>query len=475
MDALDPAICRKARLSRDPRFDGEFFLAVSTTGIYCRPVCPARPPLERNVSYFRTAAAAAQEGYRPCLRCRPESAPQSPAWLGTATTVKRALDLIQEGYLNYNSLSQLSARLGVGERYLRKLFEQQLGATPSSVAQTQRLHFAQKLLHETALPITEIAFASGFGSIRRFNSATAEAFGCSPRELRRKQARASGKGIVLEMSYRQPYDWDGVLDFFGRHALDGVESVEEGCYTRNLLTDYGPARIRVDHHPRKPCLRLHIVSEDNAVLMPLVTLVRRMFDLDAHAAAIESELGHDEHLRRCIEAWPGVRSPVVASRFECALRAILGQQISIGAARKLLARITAACANSAKLDGSHVLLFPKPEQVAALKDDQLPMPGRRRETLRAVCRYFAEGAADDPEELLSGLASLRGIGPWTLSIVAMRGLGQPDAFPHTDLGLMKSFPDLEALSPAQFRERTNQWKPWRSYAANLLWRNLCHE
>ena len=292
MNQLDQQTCRQARLSRDPRFDGEFFLAVTTTGIYCRPVCPARPPRERNVRYFRTAAEAAQEGFRPCLRCRPESAPLSPAWRGTATTVGRALQLINEGYLNSNPLSKLADRLGVGERYLRKLFEAQLGVSPKTVAQTQRLHFAQKLLLETGMPVTDIAFASGFGSVRRFNSATRETFGCAPGELRRNQKAANTRaGIELELNYRPPYDWPGVLAFFGRHAVEGIERVCNGCYERNLRTDSGFAHIRVCLHPKKHALKLQLNMPDSRELMPVVATVRRMFDLDAQPEEIGDTLG----------------------------------------------------------------------------------------------------------------------------------------------------------------------------------------
>ena len=281
MQTLDPTICRKARLSRDPRFDGQFFLAVTSTGIYCRPICPARPPRERNVRYYRTAAEAAQSGYRPCLRCRPESAPDSPAWRGTSTTVQRALCLIGEGALNEQSMGDLSARLGVGERYLRKLFQQQLGVSPSAVAQTQRVHFAQKLLLETQLPISDIAWASGFGSLRRFNAASQQRFGCSPGQLRRKNQRRKlpGGSIELQLSYRPPYDWEGVLAFFQRHALNGIESVEAGCYRRNLQKlrmgeDQGQVRVR--QHPRKHALTLELDLPDPGQLMWVTARIRRM-------------------------------------------------------------------------------------------------------------------------------------------------------------------------------------------------------
>ena len=473
MQQIDPHICRQARLSRDPRFDGEFFLAVTTTGIYCRPVCPARPPREQNVRYFRTAAEASQEGFRPCLRCRPESAPLSPAWQGTATTVGRALQLINEGYLNSNSLSRLADRLGVGERYLRKLFEAQLGASPNTVAQTQRLHFAQKLLLETSLPVTDIAFASGFGSVRRFNSATRENFGCAAGELRRKRT-APGKqaGIELELSYRPPYDWEGVLGFFGRHAVEGIESVSDGCYQRMLRTDSGPAHIKVSQHRNKNALQLQLTMADSRDLMPVVATVRRMFDLDAQPEEIAEHLAGDKALRPLLRKWPGIRSPVVPSVFESAIRAILGQQVSIQAARRLCANLAQASDSYLVQDGEHIPVFPLPQQLLALPDDLFPMPRTRRNTLRAVCEYFSSGAEGDMDTVLAELLALPGVGPWTTTMLGMRGFGDPDRFPLTDLGILKAARALEELDKPELLNRIDSWRPWRSYAANLLWRTL---
>ena len=476
MQTLNPKVCRQARLSRDPRFDGEFFLAVTTTGIYCRPVCPARPPRENNVRYFRSAAAAAGEGFRPCLRCRPESAPDSPAWRGTSTTVNRALKLIGEGFLNNNSLAALASRLGVGERYLRKLFERHLGASPIAVAQTRRLHLARKLLHETSIDITNIAYASGFGSIRRFNDAMRAAFGCSPGELRQTSAKVRvDHEFTLDLSYRPPYDWDGVLDFFARHAVAGLESVADGRYQRNLLCQGQAVRIRVSPHPKRPVLRLNILADHNASLMPIVACVRRMFDLDAQPRDIADHLSTDPLLRPLLSRWPGVRSPVVSGLFECCVRAILGQQISIGAARNLCAKIAAACDHRVEVAGQSLLFFPRAAQLLSLADADLPMPGARRDTLRQVCELFLAEDGCDQDALLAVLASRRGIGPWTTEMVRMRGYGDPDGFPLSDLGLMKSCPQLKVLTAAKFRQRTQAWAPWRSYAANILWRNLCHE
>ena len=471
MQPLDPAICQRARLSRDRRFDGEFFLAVITTGIYCRPICPARPPRECNVRYFRSAAEAVQQGFRPCLRCRPESAPHSPAWCGSSTTLRRALQLIQEGFLNRHHMQALSERLGVGERYLRKLFRQQLGASPSAIARTQRIHFARKLLLETALPITEIAHASGFGSLRRFNSVARHSFGCAPRELRKGRPANTGT-VVLELSYRPPYDWDGVLRFFRHHSVAGLESVEHGSYYRNLRTASGGARIQVSHRRHRPALLLSVQLAQTSDLMAVVATVRRMFDLDAQPRDIRQTLAQDGPLKPLLRDCPGVRSPVVASSFEAAVRTVLGQQVSLAAARQLCAKLLRACGNHIVQGDQRLALFPTPPQLAALAGRALPMPTGRRHCLRALCHWFAQHPHPTQAETMAALAEIKGVGPWTLAMIGMRGFGDPDSFPGTDLGLIKAWRQLPATASCDMRQQFAAWQPWRSYAANLLWRNL---
>jgi len=456
---LDPAVCRRARLSRDPRFDGAFFLGVSTTGIYCRPVCPARPPAERNVAYFRTAAEAALAGYRPCLRCRPESAPGSPAWLGSSTTVRRALQLIGEGALDGQSVGALAARLGVGERYLRKLFQRELGASPQAIALNQRLLFAKKLLAESGLSITDIAYAAGFGSVRRFNSAVRSHFRLTPGQLRRGAARRTPQeGIRLELQYRPPYDWEGVVGFFRRHAIPGVERVDGDGYERTIVGAGQPATLRVRHRPDRRALVMTIDTPDQRRLMPLVARVRRMFDLDANPDAVHEHLGGDPLLAPLLADCPGLRAPGHWSAWEAAVRAVVGQQVSTDAARSVCARLAAAAAGA--------IVFPDPDTLRALPPDRFPMPGRRRETLLALA-----GLADGEELPREQLAAVRGVGPWTIAMAAMRGQGDPDTFPTTDLGLQRAW---RALAPPDqsLASRAAAWRPWRSYAANLLWRSL---
>jgi AraC family transcriptional regulator, regulatory protein of adaptative response / DNA-3-methyladenine glycosylase II len=461
LEPLDREVCRLARLARDPRFDGEFFLAVHTTGIYCRPICPARSPAEKNVSYFRSSVQASQAGYRPCLRCRPESAPGSPAWQGSSTTVQRALALIRQGALNEGSLAALAARLGVGERYLRKLFQRELGASPQAIALHQRLLFARKLLTETSLPITDIAFASGFGSVRRFNDAVRTSFRQTPGDLRRRRKHPV-KGIKLELQYRPPYDWEGVISFFDRHSIAGLESVSSACYQRQLLLAGQPASLQVRPLRGRDALQLELQVPDQGMLMAVVARVRRMFDLDANPAVIADTLGRDRALAPLLASFPGIRAPGAWSMYESAIRAIVGQQVSTAAARSVCARLAAAAH-----EGSGPLVFPAAAALAALDDSDFPMPGRRRDTLRELCSRFS-GCEQQLD--LQALQHTRGVGPWTVAMVAMRGGGEPDSFPSGDLGLEKAW---QALSSQEqpLNEQSVSWRPWRSYAANLLWRS----
>lgn len=467
---LDPEVCRRARLSRDARFDGAFYLAVQTTGVYCRPICPARAPAEKNVRYFASAALAAQAGFRPCLRCRPESAPNSPAWNGTSTTVQRALQLISQGALNTGSMGDLALRLGIGERYLRKLFERELGVSPQALALNQRLLFAKKLLAETSLPVTEVAYAAGFGSLRRFNSAVQAQFKLPPTALRhRRNASTASVSIELLLHYRPPYDWDGVLDFFSRHAVGGVETVAAGSYHRNFVSGGASGSFRVSPSPGKNALRLELQLADRSQLMPVVARVRRMFDLDANPAAIHEVLGRDARLAPLLQRMPGIRATGHWSLYEAAIRGIVGQQISTQAARNVLARLAAAGSRDAQsTDIPMAAAFPTAAAINSLGDQAFPMPGRRRETLRALCNSCS-GREDDLET--DALGALRGVGPWTIAMAAMRGNGHPDIFPPKDLGLEKAWKRLPGPDTS-LQHSSASWRPWRSYAANLLWRSL---
>lgn len=464
MTALTPSICRKARLARDPRFDGLFFLAVATTGIYCRPICPARPPREDNVSYYPSAAAAAAQGFRPCLRCRPESAPESPAWQGTSTTVNRALQLINQGALNHGGLSTLAERLGIGERYLRKLFQQQVGTSPTAVAHTRRLHFARKLLLETALPITDIAFASGFSSVRRFNAAIREQHQCTPGELRkRSRKRPSGDRLTLELSYRPPLDWPGLLDFFQRHAIPELEWVEDNRYHRKFVTDRSAGTLTLRPAAKGHALELTLLLDSTADLLEIVARVRRMFDLDADPAHINAGLRDCPTLGPLLKQTPGIRSPVYWSEFEAAVRAIAGQQVSLKAAAGVCSHLLNAC----HAEHATTSRFPTPAQVATVGDSALRMPSSRRDTLRAVCAQFT-GGAPELDWVQTQFTATRGIGPWTRDMLLMRGYADPDVFPGGDLILKRAL----ATASASETHTHEHWRPWGSYAANLIWRHL---
>lgn len=462
-EILDARICSRARQSRDTRFDGEFYVGVVTTGIYCRPICPARPAAEKNVRYFAGAALAAQAGFRPCLRCRPESAPGSPAWNGTSTTVQRALRLLEQGVLNTGSVAELADRLGVGERYLRKLFQRELGVSPAALALNQRLLFAKKLLAETNLPMTQVAFAAGFGSLRRFNSAVLDQFRLSPSALRKHSPEATnGAGIRLKLHYRPPYDWEGVINFFSRHAIPGMEDVSDKHYSRSIVIGGDHGAITVTQAGDDNALQLDIDLPDHRHLMEVTATVRRMFDLDANPAAIAEVLGRDTRLAPLLQRFPGSRATGHWSLYESAVRGIVGQQISTQAARGVLGKLTAATSEG------EPAVFPQAIALASLADKHFPMPGRRRDTLKALCRSCSGSEA---ELDLDTVAGLKGVGPWTIGMVALRGLGHPDTFPEKDLGLERAWDVLEGRK-SDLGKHVINWRPWRSYAANLLWRSL---
>ncbi|MDT8894618.1 AlkA N-terminal domain-containing protein [Halomonas sp. I1] len=448
---LDPAQCRQARLARDARFDGRFVVAVTTTGIYCRPICPATPPHERNVRYFDSALAASQDGFRPWLRCRPDSAPDSPAWRGTHTTFERALRLIDEGVLRDGSLGALCDRLGVGERYLRQLFQQRLGVSPKAYALHRQCLFAKQLLHQTTLPITEVAYASGFRSLRRFNDAFRRHIGLAPRELRR-HGDDGVDGLTLMLAYRPPYAWRPLHDFHRQRAIDGLEWVGEHHYGRHIYWGHARGWFTAEHDPARHAFRVRLALDDLAVLAPVVRRIRRCLDLDADTETIEA------HLDRVIPGLPlteGLRLPGVWSPFEAGVRAILGQQVSIVAARRLVGTLVARLGEPTET-GHH---FPTPEDVAASELDFLRMPGARKATLQRFASWYAGAeSGDDPLQW----TALKGIGPWTANYAAMRGTGHPDIWLDGDAGVRRALGRLGGVDPASAA-------PWRSYLTLQLW------
>ena len=488
----DPQVCERARLSRDPRFDGLFFTAVRSTGIYCRPVCPAPPPKPQNVDYYPSAAAAEAAGFRPCLRCRPELSPDAGAWRRGDETVARALKLIDQGFLAERPLSDLAARVHLGERQLRRLFVERLGAAPVGVHGTRRLLFAKQLLTETALPVTEVALAAGFGSLRRFNAAFLEAYRMAPRDLRRHAPDAdeagSGRGqpLVLRLGYRPPYDLAAMLDFLRGRALPGVEVVDERHYARVVGSPDAPAWLRVGAWPAgrdgrnvpAHALKLELHGVPPAQLADTVGRVRRMFDLDADPQAIAAALSTDPRLRPLLRKRPGLRLPSGWDGFEIAVRAVIGQQVSVAAARTLTARLAARHGHAVALSGPEGLthLFPTVQALAEGDLDGLGLTAARATTVRAIATALLDGRVDfRPDRTLDDFAAawtaLPGIGPWTAHYLAMRALGHPDAFPAEDLVLQKAVPsDGSRLTARQLAARAEAWRPWRAYAVIHLWR-----
>jgi AraC family transcriptional regulator of adaptative response / DNA-3-methyladenine glycosylase II len=462
---LDRSVCERASRSRDPRFDGRFFVGVRTTGVYCRPICPAPPARSQNVRYFPSAAAAAAAGFRPCLRCRPEASPGTPAWLGTSALVSRGLRLVDEGALDDGrGVEALAERLGVTARHLRRLFQRHLGATPLQVALTRRLHFAKKLIDETVLPFTEVALASGFGSIRRFNGEIRRTYDRTPTELRRQRAapRSSGSdGYRFRLAYRPPYDWDEVLAFLRARAIPGVEHVDDRVYRRTIAVDGQTGTIEVSHAASGPALELLIRFPNPRALLGIVTRVRRLFDLDADPDAIAAHLGADPVLAGLLAKRPGIRTPGAWDPFELAVRAILGQQISVRAASTIAGRVVDLFGAAIPGPAGTERLFPPAARLVRAEIERAGVVRVRAEAIRRLARRAAAG-----DLVLSSLTSIPGVGPWTAQYVAMRAFGEPDAFPSGDLVLRQV---TGSRTAGELERRSGPWRPWRAYAVMLLW------
>lgn len=508
-------ICYRALESKDARFDGLIFVGVTSTGIYCRPICPARTPKLLNCHFFASAAAAQEAGYRPCLRCRPEIAPDLASWRGTSNTVSRALALIAEGALDGsgNSVEKLASRLGVGERQLRRLFLQHLGASPISVAQTRRVLFAKQLIHDTQLPMTAVAAAAGFSSVRRFNETFFHLFQRSPRALRRKAApreesrngEREEKDIVLQLRYRPPYDWENMLGFLRARAIPGVELVEGSRYLRTVEADGAVGTIAVTHLPKRQSLAVSIRSSNVKFLPAVVARVRRLFDLGADIETIDEHLSADPALARLVAERPGLRAPGGWDGFEIAVRAILGQQITVAAARRLAGELVHLHGRpvppSLRIHPALTHVFPAAKRLASASSIALGMPAARLATLKAV----AQAAASDPnlfrplggiDPTIDRLKSIRGVGEWTAQYIALRAVREMDAFPATDIGLLRGAALIgetkssgttnggtktgatknsgisangARITPAHLLSRAESWRPWRAYAAQHLW------
>jgi AraC family transcriptional regulator of adaptative response / DNA-3-methyladenine glycosylase II len=482
MELPDRETCYRALQSHDARFDGLLYVGVTSTGIYCRPVCPARTAKFDNCRFFGSAAAAQEAGFRPCLRCRPETAPDLASWRGTSSTVSRALALITDGALDGDnaSVEGLAERLGIGERHLRRLFVQHLGASPVAVAQTRRVLFAKQLIHETQMPITDVALAAGFGSVRRFNEIFLNLFHRAPRALRRANASSQESGVTLRLRYRPPYDWNSMLAFLRARAIPRVEIVEDERYLRTIGLDGSTGSIEVKHLAERQSLGVTIRFPRVQSLPAIVGRVRRLFDLGADIETIDAHLSSDRLLAPFVALRPGLRAPGGWEGFELAVRAILGQQVSVAAARRLAEQlvinhgelVSQEFAGDARL--THV--FPDTRRLASAESIEVGMPAPRREALREL----AKAAAADPnlfrtfgtiDEAISRLRRIRGIGEWTAQYIALRALRETDAFPAADLGLLRGaeLVDGAKASPKDLLTRSESWRPWRAYAAQHLW------
>lgn len=452
--------CQKARLSRDARFDGKFYIAVKTTGIYCRPICPAPAPKEQNVVYYATAIEAANEGFRPCLRCRPDSAPGSFAWKGVDTTVERALKLIGEGALANGSVEDLADRLGVSGRYLRSLFQEKVGTAPKQYALYQQLLFAKQLLFESALPVTEVAFAAGFNSVRRFNDSFKQHFNLTPGQVR-KQQKSATEYIELTLSYRPPYRWDLMQGFLTKRLIPSLEWIEGDCYGRTFDWFDGQSKgyFEATHLADKNAFRVKLFCDQRSNLLSLIKNIRRILDLDTDIAQIEAQLAQLPGMSEKLVS--GLRLPGIWSPFEAGIRAILGQQISVEAARKLVAQVVD---NYGEPMGDKKL-FPTAQSLAETDFAVLRMPQSRKNTLMAFSRYCADNPQQDD---LDQWLAIKGIGPWTVNYAKMRGQSDSDIWLASDLGVKKALAAITDAKTVDFE----QAKPWRSYLTFQCWSML---
>jgi len=482
---LSQDACWRALQTRDARFDGRFVTAVRSTGIYCRPVCPALLPKRGNCLFLPCAAAAQEAGFRPCLRCRPEASPGTPAWLGTSATVSRALRLISEGALDSGGVEEFAARLGVGDRHLRRLFRRHLGASPLAVAQTRRVHFAKKLIDETGLSMAEVALASGFSSVRRFNAAIRSTYARAPRELRASRTARRGpagdSGIALRLAFRPPLDWATLIRFLLPRLTPGVESADSDAYRRTVSVDGVKGIVEVAPEEGANELVARIRLDGGADLIQVAERLRRLFDLGADPQAISTQLGRDPYLARALEELPGLRVPGAWDGFELAVRAIIGQQVSVRAATTLAGRLVEA--HGEPLDPGIAgesfaalrFLFPSAESLARADLTRIGLTRARASAISTLAEKVANGdlvieSCLGLGETLHRLMELPGVGEWTAQYIAMRALGEPDAFPATDLGLRRALAvGAKPMASSRLAEIAEAWRPWRAYAAMALW------
>lgn len=481
---LDPEIAYQALTARDTRFDGVFFVGVTSTGIYCRPVCPVKPPQQKNCLFFDSAEAAEKAHFRPCLRCRPELAPGNAPIDSRHRIADLLVQRIDEGLLEENAhLEEIAAEFGLSLRQLRRIVRQELGVSPFELRQTRRMLLAKQLLTETRLSITDVAFASGFNSLRRFNDVFQARYRMTPGSLRKEAGQqqnpvTASDSAQLLLSYRPPYDWPAMLDFLRLRLMKEVEAVDENSYMRTLRLGRHCGWLRVTHHRTKPALQVEFSSSLTPVLPALLQRLRNLFDLSAQPLLIAERLQQDPLLAESVQRNPGLRVPGAFDGFELAVRAILGQQITVRAATTLSSRFAAAFGEAMVTPWSALSrLSPTAESLLTVSPDEIAQLGivstRARSilALAAACHtgQIRFNGTVRPEIIMQRLLGLPGIGPWTANYIAMRALRWPDAFPKEDIAIRNN---LGGVTPAAAEARSQLWRPWRSYAVMHIWKNL---
>jgi AraC family transcriptional regulator of adaptative response / DNA-3-methyladenine glycosylase II len=472
---LDAETCWKALSARDARFDGRFLVGVRTTGVYCRPVCPARTPRRDRCEFFSRAAEAERDGYRACFRCRPELAPGGGSVDAVPRLVAAAVSRIDEGFLNDASVDDLAGSLGVTARHLRRAVGSELGVSVIDLAQSRRMALAKQLIQDTSLPMAEVAFAAGFASIRRFNALFRARFGRSPSGLRRAHGDEAPAALSLRLDYRPPIDWGAMLEFLAGRCTAGVEQIDGAAYRRTVRIGRNTGWVSVTRDPRRDALRAEVSLSLASALLPLVARLRALFDLDAHPGAVAAALRRDPLLAPSVRRVPGLRVNGAFDGFETAVRVVLGQQVSVRAATTVAGRVAAALGEPVQTPFPGLDRLPATaEAVLAAGEDRLArigMPGARARTLLALAGAVLSGELTlsrgaDPELVRERMLALPGVGPWTANLVAMRALGAPDAFPAGDLGVLRALGTASALAA---EARAEAWRPWRAYAAMHLW------
>ena len=467
---MNEDIYYKAMLSRDYRFDGKFFIGVKTTGIYCRPICPAKPK-RKNVEFFSNASGAENAGYRPCMRCRPECAPFSPAWYGTSAIVQRALKVISsDGYFS-QSEDDFAKKFGVTARHLRRLFKDEVGQTPKQIAYNNRLDFSRRLICESNLAITTIAMNSGFSSLRRFNDAFKKRFHKKPSEFRKSKNKNNKKGVIFSLSYRPPFDWQNLLDFYKCHHIAGVEIVTDKSYERIFRSNNKVGYIKANNNESQSRFEFQIITEDTASLFSITQKLRQMFDLDSDPIIVENSFQSNKLLDRLWKKYPGLRIARCWDPFEASICTILGQLVSLEQARSLVTQLIENYGEPVihPVTGVQVNLFPTADTLVNSDLKLVRTTQKRKNTIREFSKSIQEkkielNAYQDLDKLKEQLLAIPGIGPWTVEYITLRAIGDTDAFPGTDLILKRAMEKHKDLDLETVR-------PWRSYAAVYLWKH----